>query len=227
MEKRKYIFFVFTMIILLFFFFEFLSSQTMDKKQGSLIHGQKHSVELTERKNAEFADKIHIKSTENNKENFTKDISDLNAWKVEVGDIDGDGIDEVALGVYTKSPLHQIDAKRPYIYKFNGEELIPKWRGSRLSRPFIDFVFYDLDKDGWDEIISIEILKEEGYIINSYKWKGFGFEGYLESEELETLPILYNDNNSLYIGIKGEEGSFKLEIDQENQSLEWRKENEG
>jgi hypothetical protein len=143
-----------------------------------------------------------------------------------VGYIDGDGVDEIALGVYTKAPLHQIDAKRPYIYSFNGNDLIPKWRGSRLSRPFTDFVFYDIDDDGWDEIIAIEILKDSRYILNSYKWKGFGFEGYLESKELQAIPEFQTDNNFLYIQIKGEKEPYKLEIDKENTAIEWRKDDE-
>lgn len=226
MGKKKYIFFVFTMFILLFFLFKSQSTETMDKKEGYLIQGEKYSIELTKGKNTEYANKISINSIEDNKENFTKDISDLNVWKLEVGDIDGDGIDEIALGVYTESPLHPIDAKRPYIYRFNGEELIPKWRGSRLSRPFVDFVFYDIDYDGMDEIISIEILKDKTYIINSYKWKGFGFEGYLESKVLQTIPRIYTDNNSLYIETSGDEQYYKLGINKESTKLEWRKEDE-
>ncbi len=226
MGKKKYIFSVFTMFILLFFLFKSQSTESMDKKEGYLIQGEKYSIELTKGKNTEYGNKIYINSIEDNKENFTKDISDLNVWKLEVGDIDGDGIDEVALGVYTESPLHPIDAKRPYIYRFNGEELIPKWRGSRLSRPFVDFVFYDIDYDGMDEIISIEMLKDGVYVINSYKWKGFGFEGYLESKELETIPKIFTDNKSLYIEINGDEQYYKLEINKEGTKLEWRKEDE-
>ncbi|MDY0235025.1 MAG: VCBS repeat-containing protein [Gudongella sp.] len=198
----------------------------MDKKEGNLIKNEKYSVELIKAKNEEYANKMVIKSLENNKDSFTKDISDLNVWKLEVGDIDGDGIDEVALGVYRESPLHPIVAKRPYIYTFNGEELIPKWRGSRLSRPFVDFVFYDIDNDGWDEIISIEILKDSAYIINSYKWKGFGFEGYLESKELQTIPKFHIEDNYVYIETTGEEEYLKLEINKENEELEWRMEDE-
>jgi len=226
MGKRKYIFFFFTMFILLFFLSKFLSKEIMDKKEGNLIKNEKYSVELIKAKNEEYANKMVIKSLENNKDSFTKDISDLNVWKLEVGDIDGDGIDEVALGVYRESPLHPIVAKRPYIYTFNGEELIPKWRGSRLSRPFVDFVFYDIDNDGWDEIISIEILKDSAYIINSYKWKGFGFEGYLESKELQTIPKFHIEDNYVYIETTGEEEYLKLEINKENEELEWRMEDE-
>lgn len=226
MGKKKYVFFFLTVFILLFFLFEILSNESMDKKDGYLIKGEKYSVEIIKNKSSQYANKIYINSIGKKKSTFTKDISDLNVWKLEVGDIDGDGIDEVGLGVYTQSPLHPIDAKRPYIYTFNGEDLIPKWRGSRLSRPFIDFIFYDIDKDKTDEIVSIEILREEKYIINSYKWKGFGFEGYLESKEVPNMPKFHIEDNYLYIETRGVEGYSKLEINRESSKLEWRKEDE-
>ena len=78
----------------------------------------------------------------------------------------------------------------------------PKWRGSRLSKPFTDYDFYDIDGDSIDEIISVEILESNRKIINTYKWKGFGFEGYLESKDYEDLKDLTIENERLNIGIK-------------------------
>ena len=221
MGKKKYVFFFLTVLILLFFLFEILSNESMDKKDGYLIKGEKYSVEIIKNKSSQYANKIYINSIGKKKSTFTKDISDLNVWKLEVGDIDGDGIDEVGLGVYTQSPLHPIDAKRPYIYTFNGEKLIAKWRGSRLSRPFVDFIFYDIDKDTSDEILSIEVLKDGKYIINSYKWKGFGFEGYLESETLDNKPKFIIEDSNLYIE-KSDLEFYKLEVNKEVEKLEWR-----
>ena len=112
------------------------------------------------------------------KEVYRKDLSDLKPWKVTIGDVDGDGRDEISIGVYKKTPLHQVMAKRPFIYYFEGNRLLPKWRGSRLSKPFDDYDFYDIDKDGVDELVSIELLESGEKVINTYKWKGFGFEGF-------------------------------------------------
>lgn len=226
MEKKKYIFFIFIVFIFLFFLLQIQSMETMDKKEAYLIKDKKYMIELHKNKNQKYANEIIIDSIDDNDKKFTKDVSNINVWKLEVGDIDGDGIDEVGLGVYTQSPLHPIDAKRPYIYSFSGIELIPKWRGSRLSRPFVDFVFYDVDKDKTDEILSIELLEDGAYIINSYKWKGFGFEGYLESKRLEVEPTFYRQDDGIYIQVSEDLQYYKLEVNKENTRLEWRKEDE-
>lgn len=107
---------------------------------------------------------------------FSQSYGKLNPWKVQVCDVDGDGEKEISLGVYTVAKYHPVYAKRPFIYYYHDNKLYPKWLGSRLSRPFEDYVFCDIDRDGMDELISIEITKEGKKELNSYKWKGFGFE---------------------------------------------------
>lgn len=133
---------------------------------------------------------------------YKKDYSHLKPWKVSLGDVDGNGIDDISIGVYKESPLHPVMAKRPFIYSFIDGEMQPKWRGSRLSRPFIDYNFYDIDGDGIDELISIEILKDGSNLINTYKWKGFGFEGFLESNEYEQLNQLEKRTDGIYVKVK-------------------------
>ena len=66
-----------------------------------------------------------------------------NPWKIQIGDVDGDGKDEIGIGVYKKAKFHPVMAKRPFIYGWDGKKLYPKWLGSRLSRPFKDFVLAD------------------------------------------------------------------------------------
>ena len=81
-------------------------------------------------------------------------------------------------------------AKRPFIYNWDKEGLSPKWLGSRLSRPFEDYIFSDIDGDGMEELISIELLSNGRKAINSYKWKGFGFEGMGESRDFKDITAL-------------------------------------
>lgn len=140
-------------------------------------------------------------------EMYRKDFSELKPWKLAKGDIDGDGRDELSIGVYKKTPFHQVMAKRPFIYYYEDERLIPKWRGSRLSMPFDDYCFYDIDRDKIDELISIEVLQNGEKILDTYKWRGFGFEGLLRSKSFNDIRDMRVESNSVLVKIveKGED----------------------
>lgn len=172
---------------------------------------------LTGSKRAKYGKEVivfAVKNSINNainksiKEIGRKDFTQFKPWKLLIGDIDGDGIEEISVGVYKESPLHPVMAKRPFIYSFVDGGIHPKWRGSRLSRPFTDYCFYDIDGDGIDEIISIEILEDNKKLINTYKWKGFGFEGYLESKIYEDITNL-RLNQGIYIDVKEGNDKYK------------------
>lgn len=172
-------------------------------------NGQDELVILTGNKRKEYGKQLIVFAIGDSiREIGRKDFTDLNPWKLVIGDIDGDNIDEISLGVYKKSPLHPVMAKRPFIYSFVDGGIHPKWRGSRLSRPFTDYCFYDIDGDGIDEIISIEVLEDDRKIINTYKWKGFGFEGFLESESYDDISNLRLDNG-IYINIRDGKNKYK------------------
>lgn len=150
---------------------------------------------------------------------YRKNYSHLKPWKIALGDVDGNGIDEISMGVYKESPLHPVMAKRPFIYSFIDGEMQPKWRGSRLSRPFIDYDFYDIDHDGVDELISIEILKEGRNLINVYKWKGFGFEGFIEGGDYESIEELDKKESGILVKVKEGKESFLGKIIMEDGKL--------
>lgn len=114
----------------------------------------------------------------------------LKPWKVQVADVDGDGGNEISVGVYKTTQFHPVMTKRPFLYNWKDGVLSAKWLGSRLSRPFEDYIFCDIDEDGMDELISTELLSNGRMVINSYKWKGFGFEGMAESRDFQEIAKL-------------------------------------
>lgn len=124
---------------------------------------------------------------------FQADLSEIKPLKIQVGDIDGDGVKEIAVCVYKTAKFHPVPAKRPFFYRLNEGELEAVWLGSRLARPFDDYILFDVDQDAVDEIISIEALENGNKVIAIYDWKGFGFEVKTVSDELEGTVIFLNN----------------------------------
>ena len=113
------------------------------------------------------------------------DLAGIMPMKVQIGDVNGDGINEVAICVYKTAKFHEVMAKRPFFFDLVDGNLIPVWLGSRLSRPFDDYILHDINADGIDEIISIELLEDGKRVIAAYVWKGFGFEVHAESKAFD------------------------------------------
>ncbi|WP_052636440.1 hypothetical protein [Peptoclostridium litorale] len=107
---------------------------------------------------------------------LTKSMKDMNPHDINTSDVDGDGIFEISITMYKKTRFHPVMAERPYIYYWSEDSINPMWRGSRLSRPFSEYLFYDLDGDKREELIAIEYLENGSQLLNAYSWKGFGFE---------------------------------------------------
>ncbi len=170
----------------------------------------------------EYGRELVVYSVESTKkEVYRRNISTINPWKLTSGDVTGDGQDEISIGVYKESPLHPVMAKRPFIYGFNGKDILPVWRGSRLSRPFEDYLIIDIDDDGISEIVASEYLSNGNMLVNSYKWKGFGFEGYMESLELDLIKDIKESNGSVMIEgvLNGED--FRALVYAGSEMLEW------
>lgn len=191
--------------------------------RGDLTGEEEFLVVLTGEDGQEYLKDLVIYDTQKGKkEVYRKDISYLNPWKLMVGDVDGDGVDEVSIGVYKKSPLHPVMAKRPFFYNFNGGDLVPKWRGSRLSRPFEDYFLFDFDKDQVMELVSIEYLEDGRQVLNSYKWREFGFEGYKETQAVKSIEKVFTFEDQLHAIIGEDSKNSRYFVEETEDRLEWR-----
>lgn len=114
-------------------------------------------------------------------------------WKVMACDADADGRPDVALGVRKRARYHPRLENRPFLYRWNGATLVPLWRGSRLSRPFTDFVLGDWDGDGADELVASERTREGTAALRGYEWTGFGYAGAGDSPAYPALRGLQGE----------------------------------
>lgn len=117
---------------------------------------------------------LEIYNLNSNLRMVLKNMTSYQPWKIVFTDVDCDSVMEVCLGVSKKSPLHPIIAKRLFIYNFQ-QGLQPKWLGSRLARPFIDFDF----SGGTTKniLVSLELDAQDRRRLNFYQWDSFGFTG--------------------------------------------------
>lgn len=129
------------------------------------------------------------------------DLSDIKPFRVQAGDIDGDGEVELSVSVYKTAKFHPVLAKRPFFYSLKDGELQPVWLGSRLARPFAEYILSDVDEDGIDEIVSIEWMDDGKQVVALYDWKGFGFEVKTVSGELQGEVTFLTDINRRQDGI--------------------------
>jgi len=95
-------------------------------------------------------------------------------WKVLVADLDGDGIDEVILGIWSSISRHKepLPSRAIWVMRWDGTDLVPLWRGSAMSLPLLDF---EVQKaDGEAQLKTLETRKEVCFD-STYSWTGFGF----------------------------------------------------
>jgi hypothetical protein len=96
-------------------------------------------------------------------------------WKLAVADVDGDGRGEIVVGVYKSTRFFPKPHNCLFIYSWDGRRAHPKWLGSSLSKPFVDFAFLDANGKSAQELLSIETKRDGRQCLALYAWNGFGF----------------------------------------------------
>ena len=108
-----------------------------------------------------------------------------NFWDLSVGDVDGDGQPEVALCTWSHTARDPRLAQRFFVYSWaRSGDLYPRWRGSRLCRPYVWARLRDVNADGRAELVSVETALSGAQVLVAYAWNQFGFWGAGETDEL-------------------------------------------
>ena len=132
----------------------------------------------------------------------------LNPWKLRIADVNGDGKHEIIAGVWKKSPKDPIMAKRTFVYSWNGKRMLPKWLGSRLARRFDDFTLADINSDGWDELLALEVAPKGKHRVSVYRWRCFGFEWLGCSDDMAGLTAISTANGKVVMKL----GNHELKV---------------
>jgi hypothetical protein len=108
--------------------------------------------------------------------------SDTNKWELPypvfqfvTGDIDGDGTEDIMVGVVKPTRFHPIKAKRLFVFKNFDGYVRPMWLGSMMSQPLIDFWLIK-NELGFFNIITFEREKSGKMLVAEYRWDGFGLK---------------------------------------------------
>ncbi len=145
-----------------------------------------------------YSNELEIRSEDGSTWQRFRGPHPLNIWKVCQGDVEGDGEPEIALGVYKKSPHHPVMAKRVFLYNLREGELQAKYRASRLSLPMEDFILYDIDGDGREEIVAVE-RKDAEYFVSAYHYVHFSLSRDYVSSPLAQLPEFSREHPGMVV----------------------------
>jgi hypothetical protein len=158
---------------------------------------------------SDYGDILVIFHQQNNgewKRSYENDFVDLKPWKIELGDVDGDGEQEILTAVNKTTHFDQTEKNRMFIFNYREDKLIKKWTGSQIAGLWEDFIVGDLLTIPGDELIFIEQLEDGKERICIYYWFDFGFLLLAESEEYgDILNLSILKENRIQITYKDEQ----------------------
>lgn len=163
-----------------------------------LIKNGSRSIEISLVKYKEAGSSIISSEDIGTKENI------ISEWKLnypvyhfECADINGDGSDDILVGVIKPSRFDSVSRKRIFIFKLFDGYIRPLWLGSRVSQPLEDFKV--IRSQPLNLIRTIEYEENGNFLVAEYKWKGFGltFVKYIiRNSKLEEVRKIFNQTNT-------------------------------
>lgn len=163
-----------------------------------LIKNGSHSIEISLVKYKEAGSSIISSEHIGTKKNI------ISEWKLnypvyhfECADINGDGTDDILVGVIKPTRFDGISRKRIFIFKLFEGYVRPLWLGSRVSQPLEDFKV--TPSKPMNLIRTMEYEENGNFLVAEYKWKGFGltFVKYIiRNSKLEEARKIFNQTNT-------------------------------
>ena len=96
-------------------------------------------------------------------------------YRFDVGDVTGDSIPEIAVGVIKTTRFDPKRDKRLFLFKITDEyDVRPLWLGSRVAQPLEDFVLTKNEIP--QKVLTIERERSGKFLVAVYRYHGFGLE---------------------------------------------------
>ncbi|MBO4664372.1 MAG: nuclear receptor-binding factor 2 [Bacteroidaceae bacterium] len=96
-------------------------------------------------------------------------------YRFDYGDLTGDSIPEVLIGVFKPTKYWKEPAKRLFIYHlYHGRYIRPLWLGSRVGSPLVDF---SVCRDSFPAVVHTTEMHHDSTLFHSeYRLQGFGLK---------------------------------------------------
>lgn len=102
------------------------------------------------------------------------DVHDyFNPWKLDICDIDNDKKPELIVGVHKATRYFKRIENRIFVFNIENSYIYPKWLGSKIGNPIIDF---SVDHQNKSIKITEQTQDSSIMLLRTYKWNGFGFD---------------------------------------------------
>ena len=110
--------------------------------------------------------------------------------RVEIGDLNSDGRDELVVELSQRSKLDPEIKPRLHVYDLDENGFKPLWRGSMLSRPFFGWCLAPRGDDLGSDLAALERGQNGLSWLTVYRWNGFGLRAVWQQSFSNTLRNL-------------------------------------